>query len=171
GVLAKSAVQLLVAMRRNAELYARAPDRRCIRRFEIALAEMDEAGAAVDGLPPIIVDDKLAAKLPADPERAADFFGDRRGRHVLQAQLDQLYANARKPLHKGRIRNDWVKSGNHGSQLMVSRLPRRPGFSFSAEVRAMASESYDPDARFKLSPPEKEGQGSRRTFDNFERNA
>src|SRR5208282_4380232 len=101
---------------------------------------------------PIIVDHKLASVLAAGPQRADDLAADRFGRRVLHAQLDQLHANARKPLHPGRIRNDWVKSGNHGSQLMVSRLPRRPQFSFSAEVRAMASESFDPDTPVGVVP-------------------
>ena len=53
--------ELGVVMGRDAEFCTRAADRTKVRRFEIALAEMDEIAAGVDCMLPIIIDDEFCA--------------------------------------------------------------------------------------------------------------
>ncbi len=57
----------------KAELHAGSADGVHVGRGKVLLPEMHEVAALLDGDPPVIVDDELAAVLGADGFRPADF--------------------------------------------------------------------------------------------------
>ncbi len=66
GCGGKRPVQLLGAMRADADLHARGPDGGEVGGGQVLLAEMHEAGAEFDRRAPIVVDHQLAAIVRAE---------------------------------------------------------------------------------------------------------
>ena len=78
---------------------------------EIALAEVNVIRAGFDRDAPIVVDDKLRAGLAADRSSASRIspaiFGSRA---ILDAQLDELRADADEPRDPGRAVDDRIET-------------------------------------------------------------
>ena len=97
GLRLQRAIKFGLVMRRDAEAEARAADGGKIGRIEIALAEMDEVAAGVDGMTPVIIDDELRAGGAAERLGLVDFGAKKIVRRVLDAQLHQTHAARQKP--------------------------------------------------------------------------
>src|SRR5262249_13439027 len=124
-IFSKRAVEFLMAVGRDAEFEPGSPDRGRICLFEIALAEMDEPRAAVDGVLPIIVHDKLATIAFASFKRAPDRRRDLRGGCLLHTQLNELHANRGEALNPREVRDDGIEFRKHGSR--TGRQARQAG--------------------------------------------
>ena len=100
-------------MRADAELQPRRADRIQVGPVQVLLAEMDKIAAFLDGEPPVVVDDELAAMRLANRLRRADLGAQFGLGAVLDAQLHQPDAVRHQPFAPFRAVEDRVERVKH----------------------------------------------------------
>ena len=111
GIERQSAIKLGMIMRADPDAQARRANALHIGAVEIALAEMNEIGAFVDGDFPIVIDDELRAGARDNALSAARCLRPHIGlRAILDAQLNEPRADVDEPLDPGRAVDDRIET-------------------------------------------------------------
>ena len=134
-------------MRADADPDACGFDRGDVGADEIALAEMHEAGAKIDRLTPIVVDDELAAMGRRKFEGSRNLGLDRKRRHILDAKLDELRALARDAGDPGGVGKDGIERIERAAAQETRSILKNGVPATGVEGDAMSRGSISPASK------------------------